>query len=67
MSLLSCPFLFQLLRLNVLAEREVFPHRANLLYLQKTIYMLAHTMYPKQMFRTSQETLLSSDIVFSLL
>jgi len=67
MSFLSCPFLFQFLWLNISAEQEVFQYRANLLYLHKMIYMLLHTMYPKEVFRTSQETLLSSDIALSLL
>lgn len=67
MSLLSCPFLFQFLWLNISAEQEVFQYKANLLYLHKTIYMLTHTMYAKEMLRTSQETLLSSDIALFLL
>lgn len=67
MSLLSCPVLFQFLWLHVSAEQEVFEYKANLLFLHKTMYMLTHTMHPKEMFRTRQETLLSSDIALLFL
>lgn len=67
MSLLICPVLFQFLWRHVSAEQEVFQYKANLQLLHETIYMLTHTMYPKEMFRTRQETLLSSDIALLFL